>query len=121
MRLTPLSCLFFVTACGGDAIYSPASATPRQEIGLFRGAPGEEVKLRCGSEELKARIRAGKLVVVVGKGEPSQLEPVNEPRAAAGSAAYGNTKLTFYRVAPETWELRKVDDNSTSKCERPVP
>lgn len=121
MRLTTLSCLLFLAACGGEAIYSPASASSREETGLFRGVPGAEVKLRCGSEELKARLRAGKLVVVVGNSEPAQLVPVTEPRAAPGSRAYGNGKLTFYRVAPEAWELRKVDKDSASRCERPAP
>lgn len=121
MRLTPLTCLLFVTGCGGETTYSAASTSPQKEIGLFRGSPGEEIKLRCGTEELKARIRAGKLVVVVGEGEPSQLEPVQEPRAVPGSGAYGNTRLTFYRVAPEKWELRRSENSSVTTCERPTP
>lgn len=121
MRVASLVCFLLVAACGGEAIYSPASAAPPRETGLFRGAPGEEVTLRCGSEELKARIRAGKLVVVVGNGEPAQLDPVSEPRASAGSGAFGNGQLRFYRVAPEAWELKKFEGNTTSRCERPVP
>ena len=120
MRAAFLPFLVLVSACGGETIYSPAAAASRPDIGLFRGANGEEVKLRCGSDELKARIRAGKLVVAVGNDAPVQLERVSELRVTAGPA-YGNGRLTFYRVAPEAWELKKSDTNSTSRCERSTP
>jgi hypothetical protein len=77
-----------------------ASAAPQ----LFRGA-GQEVRLRCGSERLRARLRQGQVLAQLSEGERRVLVPVDDPRAQPGQA-YSDGQLTLYK-APDSqaWAL----------------
>jgi len=90
-----------ITACGAKTLSAESTATSPQ---LFRGA-GNEVRLRCGSQALRARLRQGQVLAEVGNRESAVLAPVNDPRAAFGPA-YSDGKLTLYKM-PDTdsWAL----------------
>ena len=94
---------FVLAACGpGEPpVHSPSSSTQ-----LFRGGQSE-VRLRCGSESLRARLRQGQLAVQVGTGERAVLVPVDDPRAPSGQA-YGDGRLTFYKLSDAgSWRLAR--------------
>ena len=101
MRLFPLLLLVPFAACGTET--PPAQSAPASPQ-LFRGAH-TEVRLRCGSESLRARLRQGRILAQVGAGEEAILVPVDDPRAKSGPA-YSDGKLTLYKV-PEAdgWTL----------------
>ncbi len=90
-------------ACGASEppIHSPSSTTQ-----LFRGGQ-TEVRLRCGSESLRARLRQGQVAVQLGTGESATLVPVDDPRAKPGQA-YGDGRLTLYKVRDaDSWRLAR--------------
>lgn len=91
-----------LAACGGEQpVSGPSSATP-----LFRGGQSE-VRLRCGSDSLRARLRQGQIAVQVAAGESSVLVPVEDPRAASGQA-FGDGRLTLYKMRDsESWRLAR--------------
>src|SRR5688572_5923249 len=93
MRLFPLLLLVPVAACGAKT--PPVQSAPASPQ-LFRGAQ-TEVRLRCGSESLRARLRQGHLHAQVGAGAEAVLVPVDDPRAKSGPA-YSDGKLTLYKV-----------------------
>lgn len=90
-----------LAACGAsEAPVRSASTSPQ----LFRGA-GQEVRLRCGSERLRARLRQGQVLAQVGDGEQRVLVPVDDPRTRPGQA-YSDGRLTLYKVPDsQTWAL----------------
>ncbi len=91
-------------ACRADA--EPIQSAPAST--LFRGA-GSEVRLRCGSETLRAKLRQGRIVAQVGNGKNAVLTPVDDKRAKSGPA-YSDGKLTLYKAPEaETWTLAKGD------------
>jgi membrane-bound inhibitor of C-type lysozyme len=102
-----------LAACGADqAPVQSASAQPQ----VFRGGQAE-VRFRCGSESLRARVRQGTVQVQVGSSESATLVPVTDPRAEAGHA-YGDGKLTLYKVGnSETWMLAKSNESRASACQ----
>lgn len=94
---------FAIGACGAGEppVHSPSSTTQ-----LFRGGQAE-VRLRCGSESLRARLRQGQLAVQMGTGESATLVPVDDPRAKSGQA-YGDGRLTLYKVRDaDSWRLAR--------------
>lgn len=106
---------FALAACGNEQPLQSASTASAQ---LFRGG-GSEVRLRCGSESLRARLRQGQILAQVGSGENKILVPVDDPRAKSGPA-YSDGKLTLYKVPDaQTWTLAQ-HDASTAEC-RPEP
>lgn len=116
MKRVSLLALFLSTAaCGAETPpVQSASATPQ----LFRGS-GSEVRLRCGSESLRARLRQGQILAQVGSGESKILVPVDDPRAKSGPA-YSDGTLTLYKVPDaQTWTLAQ-HEASTAEC-RPEP
>lgn len=89
------------------------SWTPAQSAGapaqLFRST-GPEVRFRCGSDLLRAKLRGGRLMVQTASGEKAVLTPVTEPRAVPRTPAYGDGRLTLYKAKnPETWALARTD------------
>lgn len=75
---------------------------------LLRSA-GPEVRFRCGSEVLRAKLRGGRMLVQTANGERAVLTRVTEPRAVPQSPAYGDGRLTLYKVkGPETWALART-------------
>ena len=98
-------------ACGAETPHVQSAAAAPQ---LFRGG-GSEVRLRCGSESLRARLRQGQILAQVGSGENKILVPVDDPRAKSGPA-YSDGKLTLYKVPEaQTWTLAQ-HDASTAEC-----
>lgn len=90
-----------LAACGAAAppVHSASATTP-----LFRGAQ-QEIRLRCGSETLRARLRQGQILAQIGSGESTVLVPVDDPRASSGPA-YGDGKLTLYKApGAQSWML----------------
>jgi len=90
-----------LAACGAaePPVQSASASAP-----LFRGAQ-QEVRLRCGSETLRARLRQGQILAQVGSGESTVLVPVDDPRASSGPA-YGDGKLTLYKApGAQSWML----------------
>lgn len=76
---------------------------------LFRST-GPEVRFRCGSDLMRAKLRGGRLVVRTAQGEKAILSPVTEPRAIPLTPAYSDGRLTLYKVKnPETWALARAD------------
>ena len=113
-RLALLVLPLALAACGATQVpVQSASASPQ----MFRGGQSE-VRLRCGSETLRAKLRQGQLLVQVGNGENSVLVPVDDPRAQAGHA-YGDGKLTLFKVRdPEGWRLARADTADVAECRR---
>jgi hypothetical protein len=114
LRIPIIAVSFAITACGGEQpVHSPSSAAP-----LFRGGQGE-VRLRCGSESLRARLRQGQIAVQVGAGERTVLVPVADPRAESGQA-YGDGRLTLYKIRDtESWRLaRSAAPAPGAECKR---
>ena len=104
-----LRILLLLAVIGGAACvpHEPAqsAASPDQ---LLRSA-GPEVRFRCGSDLLRAKLRGGRLVVQTSNGEKAVLTRVTEPRAVPQSPAYGDGRLTLYKVKdPETWALARA-------------
>lgn len=100
-RLMIIGVLLPLAACGAtQRPVQTASAAPQ----LFRGG-GQEIRLRCGSERLRARLRQGQVLAQVGESEQRVLVPVDDPRAQPGQA-YSDGKLTLYKVPDsEAWAL----------------
>ena len=75
---------------------------------LLRAA-GPEVRFRCGSDVLRAKVRGGRLMVQTANGDRAVLTRVAEPRAVPQSPAYGDGRLTLYKVkGPQTWALART-------------
>ena len=102
MKVLPVSALLVaLSACGTE---TPPPQTPTSATQLFRGA-GHEVRLRCGSERLRARLRQGQVLAQIGDGEATVLVPVDDPRAASGQA-YSDGRLTLYKLPDSpAWAL----------------
>ena len=76
---------------------------------LFRST-GPEVRLRCGSELLRARLRAGRLEVQIANGDRLVLTPIVGPGAVRQGPAYGDGRLTLYKIRdPQIWALSRSD------------
>ena len=91
-----------------SAGFVPASAAAAAEQMLR--STGPEIHLRCGSETLRAKLRGGRLVVRTANGERAILTPVTEPRAAPRAPAYGDGRLTLYKIRdPQVWALARTD------------
>jgi hypothetical protein len=91
-----------LAACGAaePPVQSASASTPT----LFRGAQ-REVRLRCGSETLRARLRQGQILAQIGSGASTVLVPVDDPRASSGPA-YGDGRLTLYKApGAQSWML----------------
>lgn len=85
---------------------------------LFRST-GPEVRFRCGSELLRAKLRGGRLVVQTASGERAILTPVAEPRAVPQTPSYGDGRLTLYKLRdPQVWALSRADrpDQPVQHC-----
>ena len=101
LRPDLLAVPLLLAACG--ATQPPVQSATAAPL-AFRGGQGE-LRLRCGSESLRARLRQGEVVAQIGDGESRVLVPVDDPRARPGQA-YSDGKLTLYKV-PDTqsWAL----------------
>lgn len=76
---------------------------------LFRST-GPEVRFRCGSELIRAKLRGGRLVVRTASGERAFLSPMVGPGAVPQTSAYGDGRLTLYKVRdPQVWALARAD------------
>lgn len=105
MRNLILTVLLGLAACAGFVPANAAAATDQ----LLRSA-GPEIRFRCGSETLRAKLRGGRLVVQTATGERAILSPVVEPRAAPRGPAYGDGRLTLYKIKdPQVWALARTD------------
>lgn len=86
---------------------------------------GPEVRLRCGSELLRAKLRGGRLVVQTASGERAILVPVTAPRSAPQGRAYGDGRLTLYKLKDvQAWALaRSGEAGEPARCttERRAP
>ena len=112
LSLFALPLVLALAACA--AAETPIQSAPAAPQ-LFRGGAGE-VRLRCGSESLRARLRQGQLAVQVGTGESTVLVPVDDPRARSGPA-YGDGKLTLYKVPEgERWMLARSGGAAPAEC-----
>lgn len=112
LRIPAAAIAIALAACGSSQEPVQSASAPSQ---LFRGGQGE-VRLRCGSDTLRAKLREGRLVVQLGAGESAVLVPVDDPRAKAGQA-YGDGKLTLYRMGgPEGWMLARSDGPAAAAC-----
>lgn len=101
LRLFVPALFVALSACGAD---TPPPATAASGAQLFRGA-GHEVRLRCGSERLRARLRQGQVLAQLGDGEATVLVPVDGPRAGSGQA-YSDGRLTLYKLPDSpAWAL----------------
>ena len=99
--------LLAVIGGAGWVSHAPAqsAASPDQ---LLRSA-GPEVRFRCGSDVLRAKLRGGRLMVQTANGDKAVLARVTEPRAVPHSPAYGDGRLTLYKLKnPETWALART-------------
>jgi hypothetical protein len=116
LRLVLIGLLLPLAACGASQPpVQSVSASPK----LFRGA-GQEVRLRCGSERLRARLRQGEVLAQVGEGEQRVLVPVDDPRGQAGQA-YSDGKLTLYKVPDsEAWALAGASSGAAQCSHEPA-
>ena len=111
IRFSLLTMCVAAAACAAatSPVQSASSSTS-----LFRGGAGE-VRLRCGSETIRAKLRAGRLVAQIGASESQVLVPVDDPRAESGPA-YSDGKLTLYKVPDaNAWALAK-GDTAAAQC-----
>jgi hypothetical protein len=102
-RVPFIALLLATAACGSETPPVESTAASAQ---LFRGAGGE-VRLRCGSESLRARLRQGQVLAQVGSGESAVLVPVDDPRAKSGPA-FSDGRLTLYKLPEaQAWTLAR--------------
>lgn len=102
MRFSLPALFLALSACGNapPPVETPSSSTAQ----LFRGGGGE-VRLRCGSDRLRARLSQGQIVARVDGGDSKVLVPVEDPRAQSGQA-YSDGSLTLYKLPrSESWAL----------------
>lgn len=112
------------------ALAAATAATPTARVRaagpdpLFRST-GPEVRLRCGSEVLRAKLRGGRLVVQTASGERAILVPVAAPRAVPQGQAYGDGRLTLYKLKDlQVWALARTGEaGEPARCtpERRTP
>lgn len=115
-RVTIPALVLAAAACGAE---TPPIQAASDSPPLFRGA-GSEVRLRCGSESLRARLRQGQIVAQTDAGETAVLAPVDDPRAQSGPA-YSDGKLTLYKVPrADNWALAR-SGSAGSACTREAP
>ena len=101
MRILLLLAVIGAAAC---VPHEPAKSAASPDK-LLRSA-GPEIRFRCGSELLRAKLRGGRMMVQTANGEKAVLTRVTEPRAVPQSPAYGDGRLTLYKLKkPETWAL----------------
>ena len=112
-RVLLIAMVLATAACGSEnRPVQSAAATPA----LFRGA-GSEVRLRCGSQSLRARLRQGQILAETGTGESKVLAPVADPRAGSGPA-YSDGRLTLYKLpGSNSWALAG-DGSGPAECNR---
>ncbi len=105
VRTLILSVLIGAAASVSQApAYAAAATDP-----LFRST-GPEIRFRCGSETLRAKLRGGRLVVQSANGERAILLPVTEPRAVPQTPSYGDGRLTLYKIKDsQVWALARTD------------
>jgi hypothetical protein len=115
-RVMAIALPFTIVACGAG---TPPVQTAASSITLFRGAGGE-VRLRCGSESLRARLRHGQILAQVGNGESAVLVPVDDARAGAGPA-YSDGKLTLYKVPQKDGWMLASAESPPAECRRETP
>lgn len=75
---------------------------------LLRSA-GPEVRFRCGSEVLRAKLRGGRMMVQTANGQRAVLARVTGPRVVPKGPVYGDGRLTLYKVdGAESWTLMRA-------------
>jgi hypothetical protein len=114
IRFSLLTMCLATAACGAE---TPPVQSTSSSTSLFRGGAGE-VRLRCGSETIRAKLRAGRLVAQIDGSESRILVPVNDPRAMSGPA-YSDGKLTLYKVPDATGWTFANGDAATAQCSPP--
>ena len=94
---------------GGAACVLPEPARSAASPDQVLRSAGPEIRFRCGSQLLRAKLRGGRLMVRTANGEQAVLTRVTEPRAVPQSPAYGDGRLTLYKVKNrETWALART-------------
>jgi hypothetical protein len=112
LRLALTIIVTSLAACSSET--PPIASTPISPQ-LFRGTQSE-VRLRCGSRALRARLRQGQIIAQLGSGEERVLAPVSDPRSSSGPA-YSDGQLTLYKVRDgNAWALAQVD-SATARCQ----
>jgi GGDEF domain-containing protein len=88
--------------------------------GTISAPAGADVRLRCGSETLRAKLRDGRMLAQLGTGEVAVLAPVKNPRRKS-SEAYSDGKLTLYK-APDakSWTVAQAGKAVTT-CRPDAP
>ena len=100
--------LFLLALIGGTCVNEGPATSAVVSDQLFRSA-GPEVRFRCGSDLLRAKLRGGRLMVQTANGDRAVLTRVTEPRAEPQSPAYGDGRLTLYKLKnPQTWALARA-------------
>ncbi len=103
MRIVLLLAVIGVCCVALEPAQSAASPDP-----LLRSA-GPEVRLRCGSDVLRAKLRGGRLLVQNANGDKAVLTRIAEPRALAQRPVYGDGRLTLYKVKDrQIWALART-------------
>ena len=118
VRVT-IAAFFLPLAMAGCGAAEPQvqSASASASASVFRGGQSE-VRFRCGSESLRARLRQGNVQVQLGSGETKTLVPVDDPRAQSGRA-FGDGRLTLFKVGDtEDWMLARSDGSGATSCQR---
>lgn len=88
--------------------FAPVNALAATEP-LLRST-GPEIRFRCGSETLRAKLRGGRLMVQTANGKRAILSPVSDPRAMPRVPAYGDGRLTLYKIKDsQVWALARTD------------
>lgn len=109
MRTIGLTAMLFASACTAQ---TPPSAP--------LSSPDGEVRLRCGSDALRARIRSEGLEVERKDGSKT----IVPPRAADSvddGAAYGDGEFTFYKVrGTGGWQV-EARDGTRMACRSEAP
>jgi hypothetical protein len=116
MTRLPIAAFLAIAACGvqPDTVESTA-----WQSALVRGGTAE-VKLRCGSETLRTRLRQGQIIARKDNGESTILSPVTDSRAGSGPA-YSDGRLTLYKVPDaQSWTLAR-GNSPPSDCKASAP
>ena len=102
--------VFLLAVVGGAACISFAPARSAVSPDQLLRSTGPEVRFRCGSDVLRAKLRGGRLMVQTANGDKAVLTRVTGPRAVPQSPAYGDGRLTLYKVkGPQAWALTRAD------------
>ena len=103
---TDLRIVLLLAAMVGTGVVAAGPGRSASAPDQVLRSAGPEIRFRCGSEVLRAKLRGGRMMVQTANGEQAVLVRVSGPRAVPKAPAYGDGRLTLYKVeGAGSWTL----------------